>query len=165
MPSTNIEAALNAQIQEEIYSSYLYLAMAAYCHSVNLNGFAHWMKIQSSEESKHAMKLYDFVVQRGWRVLLKEIKKPPHNFKSVTEMMEQTLEHESRVTGLFNKLYEDASKAKDYATQVLLQWFISEQVEEEASVSEILQKLRLIADKSSAIIYLDKEMKKRQASS
>ena len=87
MGNRDIEDVLNMHIQEEVYSSYLYLSMAAYCHSINLNGFAHWMRTQSNEEMKHAMKLYDYVVQRGWRVLLEEIKKPPHDFKSVADMM------------------------------------------------------------------------------
>ena len=156
---------LNTQVQNEIYSSYLYLSMAAYFHSNNLNGFAHWMRLQSSEEMGHAMKIYDYIIQRGGRVQLKEIKKPPHDFKSVKEVMEKTLAHEQSVTQCFHELYEQAAKQKDYATQSFLQWFINEQVEEEAAVNEILQKLYLIADKSSSILYLDKDMKKRATSS
>lgn len=156
-----MQDALNAHIQEELYSSYLYLSMAAYCHSVNLKGFAHWMQIQVSEENGHAMKMYDYVIQREGRVVLKDIQKPPHDFKSVLDVMQKTLRHEQKVTSLINKLYELALKEKDYPTQVLLQWFVSEQVEEEAQVMEILQKLELIHEKGSAILYLDKELGKR----
>lgn len=161
MLSAKIQESLNAHIQEEVYSSYLYLSMSAFSLHLNLKGFAKWMKIQAEEEMKHAMKMFDYIVERGGRVLLKEIKKPPHDFKSAHNMMEETLEHEKKVTGLLNKLFETSQSAKDHATQIMLQWFIAEQVEEEAAVSEILQKLKLIADKSSAILYLDKELGKR----
>ena len=162
MTAFKMEGALNAHVQEEIYSSYLYLSMAAYCHDLGFNGFAHWLKIQSKEEWGHAMKLYDFIIERGGRVLLNEIKKPPHDFKSIHAMVQQVLGHEQKVTAELGKLYEESGKSKDHASQIMLQWFVQEQVEEEASVNEILQKLKLVGEKSSSILYLDKEMKKRE---
>ncbi|MBI5300132.1 MAG: ferritin [Deltaproteobacteria bacterium] len=163
MLKKTMQEALNAHIQEEFYSSYLYLSMSAYCHSINLKGFAHWMQVQSGEENKHAMKMFDFLIQREGKVALKEIQKPPHDFKSILDVMQKALEHEKKITALINKLYELSLKEKDYPTQTMLQWFITEQVEEEAQVSEILQKVELVHEKGSAILYLDKEMKKREA--
>lgn len=162
MLNKKMEEALNAQIQEEIYSSYLYLSMAAYCAQKNFLGFAHWMKIQSKEEWGHAIKLLDYLNDRGGAVVLREIKKPPHDFKSIRNVIEMTLEHEKNVTGLIHKLFETAGSVKDYATQSLLQWYINEQVEEEAGVSLILEKIKMIADKSSGLLYLDKELGKRE---
>lgn len=162
MTNFKMEKALNDHILEEIYSSYLYLSMAAYAHEQGLNGFAHWFKIQSKEEWGHAMKMFDFIIQRGGRVQLKEIKKPPQDFGSAHETMKKTYEHEQRVTRLLNKLYEDAGQQKDNPTQIMLQWFISEQVEEEAQVADILQKFRFVSEKSSSLLYLDKELKKRE---
>ena len=162
MTTFKMENALNAHAQKEFYSSYLYLSMAAYSHELGFNGFAHWLKIQSKEEWGHAMKLYDYIIERGGRVLLHEIKKPPHDFKSIHSMVQQVLDHEQKVTAELGKLYEESGKAKDHASQIMLQWFVQEQVEEEASVSEILQKLKLVGEKSSSILYLDKEMKKRE---
>lgn len=164
MLNAKMEEALNGQIQVEVYSSYLYLSMSAFCHSINLKGFGNWMKLQATEEHHHAMKLFDYMIARGNRVLLKPIEKPTHTFKSINELIEKALGHEKKVTGLLNRLYELAGKEKDYATQTMLQWFINEQVEEEATVREILEKLRLIPDSSSAILYIDKEMGKRTAS-
>lgn len=157
-----MEKGLNDHLGEEIYASYLYLAMAAFCYEQGLNGFAHWMKIQSKEESAHAMKLYDFIVQRGGRVQLKAIAKPPADFGSAHQMMKQTLAHEQKISGLLDKLYEEAGRLKDNATQVMLQWFISEQVEEEAQVQDILIQLKYISDKSSAIFFLDRHLGKRE---
>ncbi len=162
MNTFKMEKALNDHILEEMYSSYLYLAMAASAHNLGLNGFAHWFKIQSKEEWGHAMKMFEFIIQRGGRVALKDIKKPPHDFGTPHAMIKKTYEHEQKVSALLNKLYEEAGRIKDNATQVMLQWFIQEQVEEEAQVAELLQKFNYISEKSSAILYLDKEMKKRE---
>ena len=163
MISKKMEAALNNHIQEEMYSSYLYLSMALFCHDLGLNGFAHWMRLQSKEEWGHAMKMLDYLLERGGHVDLKEIKKPPASFKTAHHIMELTLEHERKVTALIQKLHALAGKEEDTATQIMLQWFIGEQVEEEATVTDILQKLKFIAEKSSGILYLDKELKKREA--
>ena len=164
MLKKTMQDALNSHIQKEIYSSYLYLSMSAYCESINLKGFAKWFFLQSTEENKHSVKMYDYIIQREGRVLLQSIDKPPHDFKSVHEVVKQALSHEQKVTGLINKLYELSLKEKDYPSQILLQWFISEQVEEEAQLITILQKLEFVHDKSSAILYIDKELGKRAAS-
>lgn len=162
MLNRKMEEALNTHIQEEIFSSHLYLSMAAYSAHLNLKGFAHWMKLQSKEEMNHAMKLFDYIIERGGKALLGEIKQPPHDFQSVENMIEMTLKHERGVTAMINKLYELSFQEKDYPTQVMLQWFVKEQVEEEASISEIFEKLKMIEKKSSAILYLDKALGKRE---
>ncbi|MDP2600178.1 MAG: ferritin [Deltaproteobacteria bacterium] len=158
-----MEGALDAQLQLEAYSSYLYLSMSAFCHSINLKGFGHWMRQQSHEEHHHAMKIFDYMVERGNWVSLLALEKPAHAFKSVRDVIESSLAHEQKVTAQIHKLYELAGQQKDYATQMMLQWFITEQVEEEATVKEILEKLKRISDKGSAILYLDKELGKRAA--
>lgn len=163
MLSNKIETALNNQVQSEIYSSYLYLAMAAYCAGEGFHGFAHWFKSQSKEEWGHAMKIFEYVLSRGGHSELKAIKAPPSSFRSIPDTMQQTLKHEQAVTHSINALYELAGKEKDYATQVALQWFVTEQVEEEAGVQEILQKIDLLKQSPSGLLYLDKELKKREA--
>lgn len=158
-----MQDAINLQINAEIYSSYLYLSMSAFAVSVNLKGFAHWLKVQSGEETKHAMKLYDHLLDRGGKVELAPIKQPPVHFQNMLDIFGQTYEHEKKVTGLINKLYETALKENDYPAQVLLQWFINEQVEEEASANEILEKLQLLGEKATgSLLYIDKELKKRE---
>lgn len=165
MLTKKMEEALNEHIRWEFYSSYLYLSMSAYCYAVHLKGFGHWMKIQSQEETGHGMKLYEYVIERGSRVMLQPIEEPPHHFKTITDLVEKTLAHEKQVTVLLHKLYELSLKEKDYASQSILQWFVNEQVEEEAAIDDILQKLKMIGDKGSTILYLDKEMGKRQVKS
>lgn len=162
MSGFKMENALNNHVGEEVYSSYLYLAMAAFSYEQGLNGFAHWLKIQSKEEWGHAMKIFDFIIQRGGRAQLKEIKKPPSDFGSAHKMMKQVLAHEQKVSAALNKLYEEAGRMQDNATQVMLQWFISEQVEEEAQVQDILNQLEFISDKSSAIFFIDRHLGKRE---
>lgn len=164
MLSKAMQAALNDQIQQEYYAAYLYLSMAAYCHSVNLHGFGHWMREQSREEREHGTRLYDYIVERGGDVILQDIKKPPHTFSSVVDMMEKTLTHEQKVTASIHKLYELAGKLRDHATQVALQWFLTEQVEEEATAKGILEKLKMIPERTAAILYLDKELGSRACS-
>ncbi|MGE5279396.1 MAG: ferritin [Deltaproteobacteria bacterium] len=154
--------AVNDQIQAEFYSAYLYLGMAAWAQTMNLKGFAHWLTLQAKEEQGHAMKLFDHAVDRGAAVCLKKIQEPPQKFKSATDIFENVLEHEKKVTGLINALYALAVKEEDYPLQVLLQWFITEQVEEEAHATEILEKLRLAGDKGTALIYMDKALGKRE---
>lgn len=159
MITKTVQDALNKQIQKELYSAYLYLAMAADCEARNLKGFASWLKVQNQEETSHAMKMYDYLLERGGAVALQAIEAPPSEFGSPIKMFESVLEHERHVTASINELYEVAGKEKDYATQVFLHWFISEQVEEEASASEVLEKIRMLGDR--ALVYLDKEMGKR----
>lgn len=163
MISRAIQDAMNEQIKNELYSAYLYLSMAAYCESINLKGFAHWMRVQYEEETEHAMKFFDFVNDRGGRVTLQAIPQPPTEFKSPLDVFEQTLEHERKVTAMINKIYDLAVKESDYASQALLQWFVTEQVEEEKSASEIVEKLKLAGDRGSALLYLDHELGERKA--
>lgn len=161
MKSTKLQNAFNSQIQAEFYSAYLYLAMATYCQERNLKGFANWLMVQKDEEIMHAMKLLSYLQERGAKVVLKEISAPPNEFSSPLALFEQVLMHEKHVTDLINKLYEVAVEEKDYAAQLFLQWFVNEQVEEEASATEVVEKLKLIGDNSSALFFIDQEMGKR----
>lgn len=161
--TTTMLTALNDQINHELYSAYLYLSMAAYFESKNLPGFANWMKVQAQEETGHAMKFYEFILDRGGVVTLKAIAQPPTDFKSPLEVFKQSLEHEKKVTALINKLYEQALTDKDYPAQVMLQWFIDEQVEEEKNASEIIARLEMIGDSKGSLLYLDHELGKRKA--
>ncbi|MBI4789513.1 MAG: ferritin [Chloroflexi bacterium] len=164
MISQTMQQAINAQIQAEMYSSNLYLSMAAYCESIAMRGAAHWMRIQASEETAHALKFFEYVIQRNGRSLVQSVGAPPQEWKALRDMFEQALAHEKQVTGLIYKLYEQALAEKDYATQNLLQWFISEQVEEEANTTEIVAKLQMIGESSNALFWVDKELGKRGAS-
>lgn len=157
-----VEEALNHQIREEFYSSYLYLAMAAYFEDKSLNGFATWMKEQAREEVGHAMRIFNYVTDRRGRVILEAIPQPTTNFSSVQEVFEKALEHEQYITGKINELYALSVEEKDYPTQVMLQWFITEQVEEESTVEAILERVRLIGDHQPALILLDRELAARQ---
>lgn len=163
MLNANILKLLNDQIEREFYSSYLYLSMATYCHSLHLKGFGHWFFLQAEEERKHVTKILDYVLEQGGRVQFKEIAAPPTNFKSILDLFERTLAHEKEVTSQVHKIYEAAQKQKDHASAVMLQWFITEQVEEESTVSDVLEKLKIIPDRSASILYLDKELGKRKA--
>ena len=159
MVTKKIQDAINTQIQKETYSAYLYLAMSAECESKTLKGFASWLRIQYEEEISHAMKLYDYLLERGGTVALQAIEAPPAEFGTAVQMFEKVLEHEQYVTASINTLYELAIEEKDYATQIMLQWFINEQVEEEASASEVLEKIRMMGERG--LLYLDKELGKR----
>ena len=161
MISKKMQDALNGQINAELYSSYLYLAMEAYFQSINLSGFANWMRVQAQEEKAHAMKMYDFIIERGGRVMLDEIAKPPGEWKSPLAVFEASYKHEQKVTGLINDLADLAMKEKDHAAGVFLQWFITEQVEEEKNASEIVGKLQLLKDSAGSMYMLDKELGKR----
>ncbi|ACF45612.1 MAG: ferritin [Prosthecochloris sp.] len=161
MLSKTLQKALNEQIQKEFYSSYLYLSMAAYTESMNLPGFAHWLKLQQKEEMGHAMQLYKYINERGGRVELLAIDQPTSEFKSPTALFEEVLKHEQSITESINKLYEKALKENDYATQVMLQSFISEQVEEEATASEILETLKMAGEKGQALLMLDRQLARR----
>lgn len=161
MLSKNLQNAINNQINAELYSSYLYLAMASVADSKNFKGIANWFKIQAEEEREHAMRFYNFMVDRGANIVLKAIEQPPTNFKSILEMFEATLEHEKKVTASINKIYELAMKEGDYPTQVMLYWFIDEQVEEEANAMEIIEKIKIVGEKSGSILWIDKELGSR----
>lgn len=162
MISKNLQNAINNQIHSEIYSSYLYMAMAAYADGKNFKGIANWFKVQSQEEWEHAMKFYNFLVERGANVIFKAIEQPPSDFKSILQAFEATLEHEKKVTASIHKLYELAVKEGDYPTQVMLHWFINEQVEEEANAMEIIEKIKLVGEKSGSILWIDKELGSRE---
>ena len=161
MLNHKLQDAINEQIKNEFYSSYLYLAMSAYCESVNLSGFGHWMRAQAGEEQEHALKLYRYVIEKGGRVLLQAIDEPPAEFGSALDMFEMTLAHEKMVTGLIDELYALASDQKDYATQIFLQWFVTEQVEEEANATQIVELLKAIGDHPQGLIMLDRQLAAR----
>jgi len=154
---------MNEQIKNELYSAYLYLSMSAYCEAANLPGFAHWMRVQAQEEVGHAMKFYDFICERGGRVVLQAIDQPPVEFQSPLHVFEQILEHEQKVTAMIHDLYGLAAQEKDYASQAFLQWFVTEQVEEEGSATQIVETLKMIGDKGQALVMLDRELGKRGA--
>lgn len=156
-----LEKAINSQINAEMYSSYLYLSMSSYFSSVNLNGFATWMRVQATEELTHAMKLYDYLIERGGRVIVTAIEAPPAEWDSPLAVFEHVYEHEQKVTGLINELVNKAMDKKDHATTAFLQWFVTEQVEEESSADEIVQKLKLVGDQGSGLFMLDQELGQR----
>ena len=149
---------MNLQINKELYSGYLYLSMAAHFSKSNLGGFSHWMKSQAKEELDHAMKFYDFLNELGEKVDLQTIAQPDADFGSPIKVFEQVLEHEIFVTTRIHLLYEIAVAEKDYPTQVFLQWFINEQVEEEKHATEILETLKLGGDTGSALIMMDRSL-------
>jgi ferritin len=159
-----MENALNGQLNAELYSAYLYLSMNAYFRSVNLDGFANWMYYQAQEEVTHAMKFYDFINSRGGRVKLSQIDAPATEWNSPLAVFEATLEHEQKVTGLINDLVELALEEHDHATNIFLQWFVSEQVEEEESVGGVLEQLRLMGEAKGCLFMIDRELAKRSPS-
>jgi ferritin len=161
MIDKKMEKALNGQLNAEYYSSYLYLSMAAYFESIDLPGFANWMRVQEQEEKFHALKFYDYLIERGGRVTLQAIDAPPTEWSSPMNAFEETLKHEQKVTGLINDLVFLAREERDNAAEIFLQWFVTEQVEEENSVSTILAKLRLIKDKPQGLFMLDKDLGQR----
>ncbi|KYK26943.1 MAG: ferritin [Candidatus Proteinoplasmatales archaeon SG8-5] len=157
MLNKKVEKALSLQVNAELYSSYLYLSMSADLDSKSLPGFAHWMKIQAQEELYHAIKIYDYVLERGGSVTLDTIEKPQTSWKDPLAIFKAAYKHETKVTGMINKLVDLAIKEKDHATNNFLQWFVEEQVEEEASADEIVQQLALVKG-GSGLFMLDKEM-------
>lgn len=163
MLSKTIEAALNEQIKNEFYSAYLYLSMSAYCETKNMPGFANWMFQQYEEENAHAMRLFKFLNDRGGKVLLKAIDQPPSEFHSPLSLFENVLDHEQKVTGMIHDLYALAVKENDYATQVEMQWFIAEQVEEEKNAGDVVEQLKLADDNKTALLMLDRELGSRNA--
>lgn len=161
MISQKMQDAINGQVQAEFYSAYLYLSMSAYCESKSLKGFTNWLNVQYQEETFHATKLLNYLIERGGKLRLDTIDAPPSEFGTLAELFDKVLTHEQHITSLLNKLYEVAVSEKDFAAQIFLQWFINEQVEEEASVGEVLDKLAVIGEKSVDILYLDKELSTR----
>jgi ferritin len=163
MLKANVQEAFNNQINAEISSTYLYLSMAAYFEAKNFRGLATWMELQAREEWKHAMKFFGQVNERGGRVILKQIDAPQSEWKSVLDAFEHALSHEIKVTEKIHGLMKLAISESDYATQAFLQWFITEQVEEEASATLIVEKLRLSGDSHVGLLILDGELGKRAA--
>jgi ferritin len=162
MLSKTIQDAMNTQINHELASAYAYLSMAAYCESANLPGFAHWMQVQAREELGHAMKFYGTINDRGGRVIVHAIAQPAVEFRSPLDVFEQALANEQHVTATINQLYGLAVQEGDYASQVFLNWFVEEQVEEEKSASHIVETLKMIGDNKAALHLLDRELAGRQ---
>jgi ferritin len=161
MLNKKLETAINDQIQRELASAYIYLSMAAYFEANTLPGFANWMRIQFHEEQFHALKFFNFVYERGGVVKLQPIEGPPIEFTSPIDVFEKTLAHEQLVTRFIHELYELALEEKDYPTQVFLQWFIDEQVEEENNAGEILDMLKMVEGNPNALLMLDRELRSR----
>jgi ferritin len=155
MLSNPVQDAINDQINHELYASYLYLSMSAYCETMNLPGAAKWMKLQAQEELGHAMKFFDYVVERGGKVSLRAVEQPPAEFGSLLSVFEQALQHEQKVSKLINDIYGIAVQEKDYPTQVMLQWFVEEQVEEERSAEEVVNYLKMAGDHPAGLLMID----------
>jgi ferritin len=158
MIKKKIQDAFNKQINEEIFSSYLYLSMSAYFESENLKGFANWMRVQAQEELVHAMKFFAFIADRGGQVILAGLKAPQTRWASPLAAFEAAYKHEQHITGRINDLVALSMKENDYASHTFLQWFVTEQVEEEASADEVVQKLKMVKSSPDALYMLDKEM-------
>ncbi len=162
MISDKMNKALNEQVNAELFSSYLYLGMSAWFSEKSLNGFASWMRVQAQEEMSHGMKIYDFVLERGGNIQLTAIEKPESEWGSPLEVVQEVANHEAKVTGLINELVDVALEQRDHATNIFLQWFVTEQVEEEASVGDVLERVKMIGDDSAGMFALDMEMAKRE---
>ena len=161
MITPKMQDALCAHVEQEFYSAYLYLAMSAWCEAKTFKGFARWLRVQHQEELDHARKMLDFVLARGGRATFGAIPAPPRDFASTLAVFEGLLDHEKKVTERILGAHATATAEKDTTTQVFLQWFITEQVEEEAAATEIVEKLRMVADRPGTVLYLDKEYGKR----
>ena len=158
MLSKKIEKALNEQLNKEMYSAYLYMSMSAYSTNIGLSGFANWFMVQYHEEMEHAMKIYNYINEQGGKVKLMAIDEPPSVFKGPMDMFQKTLKHEQFITKSINDLMDLAIKEKDHATQIFLQWFVTEQIEEEGNDNEIIDKLKLAGDKGNGLFMIDKEL-------
>ena len=157
-----VEKAMNKQMNLELYSSYVYLSMSAYFDSLNLEGFAHWMRLQSQEELTHSMKLFDFILERDGDVDLTAVKAPTKTWKSPLAACQNALDHEKLNTKQINDLMELSFKHKDHATRIFLQWFVEEQVEEESTALALVEKVKLVGKDSGALYILDQDLGKRQ---
>lgn len=161
MLSEKMNNELNKQINAELFASYLYLSMSGWFVSKGLSGFANWMRVQAKEENFHAEKIYDYVHERGGRVILEAIDKPEWQWSSPLNIFEESLKHEEKVTGMINDLVDVAIATKDHASNNFLQWFVAEQVEEEANAGSVVDRLKLVDENSSGLFALDMEMGKR----
>lgn len=163
MLSDKLLKSLNEQINNELFAAYQYLAMAEYFAAQNLDGFAHWMRLQREEEIAHAMKIFDFVIDRDARVTLAPIAAPDAKFSSPLAVLKKALAHERSVTAKINGLYAAAKKENDYPTEAIMQWFVLEQVEEEASALKLVERLEMAGDDKAALLILDREVGQRTA--
>lgn len=161
MINEKVGKILNDQINKELYSAYLYLSMSAYFSDMGLLGFANWMRVQAQEEKAHAMLMYDFLLDRGEKIVLTAIGAPPSAWNNPLHVLEEVLKHEIYVTGLINNIVSVAEEVKDRATMSYMNWFVDEQVEEEANAKEIIDKLKLIGEDKSALYLLDKDLSTR----
>jgi ferritin len=162
MISKTMEAALNRQVNRELYSAYLYLSMSAYFETAMLKGFAKWMRVQSREEQAHAMKIYDYVIARGGKATLEAIEEPKVKWSSAGKVFEEVSAHEQKVTGMIHALVDLAIREKDHATFEMLQWFVKEQVEEEAHAGEIVSQIAQVGDVPGHLFWLDHQLGKRE---
>lgn len=160
-----VEEAMNAQLGFELRSAYAYLAMSAWCEAETLPGFAHWLRLQYAEELDHALKFFGFIVDRGGRVVLGDLGKPKQSFSGPLEIFQESLENERAVTHAINEVYTLTTKEQDYASQAFLNWFVTEQVEEEKSVSEVIDALKRVGESGEALYLLDKDLGGRTAES
>jgi ferritin len=164
MLNPKIQDAFNKQINAELYSSYLYLSMAAYFDSLDLKGMAHWMEIQVDEERQHAMRFFNFINDRNGRVTLSTIDAPPSEWKSPLEAFEAAYKHEQKITGMINELFNLVAVERDAAGHDFLEWFAREQVEEEANVQLIISQLKLAGDAGLGRYMIDQQLGQRVAS-
>jgi ferritin len=158
MLNKKVEESLNEQMNRELYSAYLYMSMSSHCTHKGLKGFANWFMVQYHEEMFHAMKFYEYINLRGGRIFLKAIPQPPSAFESPLDMFHKTLEHEQFITKSINELMELAIAEKDHATQIVLHWYVTEQVEEESNDNEIIARLEIIKADPQGIMMLDREL-------
>ena len=156
-----VQDAVNEQIKHELESAYVYLSMSAHFEAENLPGFARWMRLQAQEELGHAMRLFDYMNDRGGRVVLQAVDQPPSKFDSPLSVFEKALQHEQKVTALIEQLYETAQQHRDYATQVQLNWFLTEQVEEENNAELIVEQMRMAGNDRAALLIMDRELGSR----
>lgn len=163
MFSNTLQKTINEQINKELYSSYLYLSMSAWFETKNLPGFATWMRVQAEEEYEHAMKFFGHIVDRGGKVDLKAIAAPQTEWKTVLDVVKQVAEHEAFVTASINALYEQSVSEKDYPAQVMLQWFINEQVEEEKNAGDLVHQVSAVGSSENGLMMIDHHLGKRQA--
>ena len=161
MLTKRMEAALNGQVNKELYSSYLYLSMSAHCSAQGIPGAAQWLMAQTQEESAHAMKLYDYILQKGGNADLLPIDAPPAEFGSLIEIFKVVLEHEEGVTASVNELMDVALEERDHATRIFLEWFVTEQVEEESNVRDVIDQLKMAGEHSASLMMIDKELGQR----
>jgi len=161
MISKKMQSELNEQVNKEFYSAYLYLAMSAYCTKIGLPGFANWMRLQYEEENMHVTKMYDYILDQGGEIHLKKIEEPPTEYGSPLDIFEKTLEHEQFITRSIHDLMGLAIEERDYATQTFLQWYVSEQVEEESNVHDVLNPLRMVGNDKGGLMMIDQNLGRR----